>query len=258
MSVLLIGGTQDARQIAQVLANKGIAVLLTVTTDHAKALVTPDCNIDIICAKLDQHQLQQLVSARAITTIVDASHPYAQQISQNAQQVAQALGCRYLRYERPALQHDDPAIHFVDDYRAAAIACNQTVGNILLTTGSNHLQVFAEHVTDFKMRLYARVLPTIESIAKAQTAGLTTKQIIAAQGPFSTAYNIAMLRHINAKILVSKQSGAIGGTAEKLVSAKACRAKVIMIKRPDIAYQTVYQSIDRLTDVVVSCQTIKA
>lgn len=246
MKVLLIGGTQDARQIAQALAQNGVSVLLTVTTDHAKALVEPECRIDVLVAKLNQQQLQQLISVQNIATIVDASHPYAQNISYNAQQVAKMLGCNYMRYERPTLTHGDSSIHNVDDYHAAAVLCNQTTGNILLTTGSNHLPVFAEHIKDFTSRVYARVLPTTESIAKAQAVGLTTKQIIAVQGPFSTTYNIAMLRHINAKTLVSKQSGSIGGISEKLDAAKTCGVQVIMIKRPDIVYQSVYRSIEEL------------
>lgn len=52
------------------------------------------------------------------------------------------------------------------------------------------------------------------------------------QGPFSEELNLAMLRQIRARWLVTKASGAAGGFQEKLAAARRAGARVVVIRRP--------------------------
>jgi len=87
-------------------------------------------------------------------------------------------------------------------------------------------------IRDFAARVYARVLPMEESLQLCQRAGLHPSHILAMQGPFSVEMNIAMLKSVGAKFLVTKDSGSRGGFDEKIAAAREAGAKLVVIGRP--------------------------
>ena len=114
-------------------------------------------------------------------------------------------------------------------------------GNILLTTGSKELGIFASKLD--KKRLFVRVIPTESSIEKCRSEGIEESHIIALKGPFSEETNIEHIRKYNIKYLVTKESGAGSGFSEKMSAAydavyaiKAAAEKegveVFIIRRP--------------------------
>lgn len=119
-----------------------------------------------------------------------------------------------------------------DSVVSAAKELEKIQGNILLLTGSKDLKEIMTEISD-KSRVYARVLPNIESIAKCEEAGLRGKQIIAMQGPFSKDMNVALINEICASVILTKESGATGGLDEKLLAARECGIKVVMIESPE-------------------------
>ena len=102
-------------------------------------------------------------------------------------------------------------VHVFADYESCVQALTDTSGNILLTTGSKELAVFAP----LKERLFVRVLPGLESIGLCEKAGIRGKQILAMQGPFSEEMNLAMIHQFSIRYLVTKASGAHSGFQEK-------------------------------------------
>ena len=106
-------------------------------------------------------------------------------------------------------------------------------GNILLTTGSKDLAAFAA-LSDFSGRVWARVLPSIDSLSHALSLGFPAAHIICMQGPFSQELNAATLQQIGAKTLVTKDTGRAGGFAEKAEAAKQAGAKLLVIRRPTV------------------------
>lgn len=103
-------------------------------------------------------------------------------------------------------------VHVFADYESCVQALTDTSGNILLTTGSKELAVFAP----LKERLFVRVLPGLESIGLCEKAGIRGKQILAMQGPFSEEMNLAMIHQFSIRYLVTKASGAHSGFQENL------------------------------------------
>jgi len=102
----------------------------------------------------------------------------------------------------------------------------------LVTTGSKELKKYTA-LTDYKNRVYARVLSTAEVAAACKEIGFEGKNLICMQGPFSEELNYAMLKQLNAAYLVTKCSGAAGGFEEKCEAALRAGAKLIMIGRPE-------------------------
>lgn len=132
-----------------------------------------------------------------------------------------------------------------DSIRAVQSAANaaeyllETKGNILLTTGSKELRAYAEIPRE---RLYVRVLPTHDSIAACEAAGIPHRNIIAMFGPFSQRMNEAMLEQYHISYLVTKEAGRNGGFEEKLQAAKRCGVKAIVIRRPEDSGVTVEEA----------------
>ncbi len=250
MKILVIAGTEDARLFVRELAKLSVDITVTVTTDYGASLIESQPNVAVEIGKWDDNKMQHELAVRAIELLVDASHPYAKNASENAIKAAQAAGIPYLRYERPSvlIEHDD--IDLVVDYQQAVELCNQYEGNILLTIGSNLLPTFAEGVEGFSDRVFARILSTHTMVKRAQELGLSPKHILALQGPFSKAINKAMIDHVNAKIMVTKASGSIGGTLEKIEAAREMGLKIIVIDRPTIEYGAVFSDSETLIKAV--------
>ena len=71
-----------------------------------------------------------------------------------------------------------------------------------------------------KNHLFVRVLPGEESIRLCTANGITGRQIIAMQGPFSAQMNECILREYSIDWMVTKISGHAGGFEEKVEAAK--------------------------------------
>lgn len=250
MKILVIAGTEDARYLVDKLADLAVQLTVTVTTDYGASLVAARANVTVETGKWDQSKMQVELAARAIDLLVDASHPHAKNASENAIRAAQAVQIPYFRYERASVLIDDDAVMRVGDYQQAVDLCNQYSGNILLTIGSNLLPTFAAGVDGFADRVFARILSTHSMVQRAQDLGLTPKHILALQGPFSKAINKAMIDHVDAKIMVTKASGSVGGTLEKIEAAREMGLKIIVIDRPPIDYGTVFYDADKLVNAV--------
>ena len=106
-----------------------------------------------------------------------------------------------------------------------------TEGNILLTTGSKTVPEYCA-APGLRERIWARLLPLPSSLESCREGGLEPSHILAMQGPFTEELNTAMLRFVNAKWLVTKDTGSAGGYADKIAAARAAGAKAVIIGRP--------------------------
>jgi precorrin-6A/cobalt-precorrin-6A reductase len=154
----------------------------------------------------------------------------------------------YLRLERPPTPEVGAAVTRVADFTAAARRAADFNGNILLTTGSNHREVFVKAVVDCRRRLFVRVLPTSTVLRKCEDLGLTAKNIIALQGPFTETMNLEMIRYCQAGVVVTKDSGAKGGGDTKLAVARRLKVPVVMVARPPISCQPTVGSVEAVME----------
>lgn len=234
--ILVLGGTLEGREIAFLLYGKGYDVLLTVVSSHGAAMVPPGTPIEVLVGELDGPSLKQLVLDRQAKVIVDATHPYAAVISENALRVGKDTGIPYIRFERKqaALDVESSRIRRVSDYQDAARLAFGLGNIVFLTIGSKNIVPFITEGRKTEKRVIARVLPDPVVIRQCFDSGLKTKDIIAVQGPFSEEMNAAMLKEYKAEVLVTKDSGSTGGTDTKLAAASRLDLPVILISRPGI------------------------
>lgn len=252
--ILVLAGTQDGRELAEILTQSGFQVMASVISSYGRDLIK-NSQIIVNARPLDMNQLIDLIRSYQITAIIDASHPYAINVSRNAMEACQLVGIRYIRYERPAVPLPSyDKLHVVENYTMAAETAAAIGKIVFLTTGSRNLKAFKSAPQLAHHRLIARVLPEPTVLQECIHLGFKPCDIIAMQGPFSHELNVLLFKEYKAEVIITKNSGNLGGSDTKITAAIELDLPIIVIDRPQIDYQTVvYNSSDVigvLTEVV--------
>lgn len=229
--LLVIAGTYDSHELIKELKKYNISILATVATQTGKEMLS-NLPIDILVGKLNKQDFKNLVYTKGIKCILDSSHPYAQEVSQNIFEISKLLSIDYIRYLRPSEAKSFKNTYYVNDIKEAIQNLNNSKGNILLTTGSKDLKLFVDNIKDYKQRLFVRVLSTSDSIVKCEELGIPTNNIIALMGCPNIDLNREIMKYYKIDILVTKDSGKVGGFYEKLEAAQQLEITTIIIKRP--------------------------
>lgn len=227
--VLVFAGTTEGRELAELLADSNIKCSVCVATDYAFELMK-DKRLDVHCGRLTEEEMEVLMRDGKFDVVVDATHPYAQIVSQNVRQAADKESISLIRLRRSTESAEEGFVSFKTHEECSAWLSFQT-GNILLTTGSKDLGSYAKNET-IKNHLFVRVLPGEESIRLCTANGITGRQIIAMQGPFSAQMNECILREYSIDWMVTKISGHAGGFEEKVEAAKKAGVGVCAILPP--------------------------
>lgn len=231
--ICVFAGTAEGRELVEFLrGQKGVLVTACVATEYGEQLLSPAENLTISARRLDRDEIKELLDVTGFDLVIDATHPYAVSVTENIVWACSAAGIEYIRLLREDSGAPEDGV-VVPDAKSAAAFLENTQGNILLTTGSKELADFAR-LPQFQARVYARVLPMENSLQLCREVGLTSAHILAMQGPFSVEMNIAMLRAVSAKYLVTKEGGSSGGFGEKLLAARAAGVAPVIIGRPRV------------------------
>lgn len=279
LKICLFAGTTEGRIFAEKLLEKSSAaadLTICVATEYGESLLEESGlkGAKIRAGRMDEAAMETIFQTERYHLVIDATHPYAAIVSENIKNAAANTGIEYLRIIRDinhsdqlktsinnGLSNNTVTIDFshnpelsgnsiFDNYilvssaAEAAEYLKTTEGNILLTTGSKDLSAYEIIDSD---RIWARVLPFPSSMECCDKAGILSSHIIAMQGPFTEEFNIALLKMIHAKYLVTKLTGKSGGFNEKLLAAEKTSAKVILIAPPhEDSGLTLQQAIEYL------------
>lgn len=245
--ILLLGGTTEAIEIATALADRKLKVLVSNATDYTLD-VNADANIELRTGPLDEQQLAELILQKNISAIVDATHPYAEQITAIAQVVAEKQNIKYFRFQRAQTQFDYENTYLAKDHGEAAAKVFSYGCPVLLTIGSRNLACYAAGESG---KLFVRVLPVAESLDKCAELGIIDEHVIAAKGPFGIEDNVAVIKKHGIGVIVTKDSGVVGGVPEKIEAAKQQNCKVVVVGRPEVVCENCFYSVDELVDSVM-------
>ena len=233
MKPIIFSGTTEGRTLSEKLTASGIAHIVCVATEYGELVMETGGMADVRRGRLTALEMYDLIKSEG-GDVFDATHPYAAEVSKNIHNACLASAHRYVRILRGSdseLFPEDADIRVFPDAKSCAPALKETEGNILLTTGSKELRIYAEDET-VRERLYARVLPSHDSITLCEEAGLSGRQIIAMQGPFTEEMDLAVIRQYDIRALVTKSSGTTGGAPDKVRAAAEAGIPVFMIGRP--------------------------
>ncbi|MEG0380035.1 MAG: precorrin-6A/cobalt-precorrin-6A reductase, partial [Eubacterium sp.] len=108
--ILVLGGTYDSRMLTEALLEQGRAVLYSSVTAYNTASLPESPLLMLNIGALEKGDMENLMGEKGVTLCVDATHPYAKEVSINAIAVCQSVGIPYVRLERPRLKDDGKSI----------------------------------------------------------------------------------------------------------------------------------------------------
>jgi precorrin-6A/cobalt-precorrin-6A reductase len=223
MRILILGGTSEARALSQRMAGDAT---LSPTLSLAGRTLNPW--LPPVPFRIGGFGgvdgLRDYLAAEQVEAVIDATHPFAVQMSDHARQACAAARIPLAVLTRPQWQPqhgDDWTV--VDDVDAAVAALGKAPRRVLLTHGRLQLAAFAR----LPQHLYlVRTIDRPEGIE-----GLPQHRLILDRGPFDKAGELQLLREERIDVIVSKNSGG-SATYPKIEAARELGIAVIMIRRP--------------------------
>ena len=199
--IVIFAGTTEGRRLSEILADAGIAHTVCVATEYGEIVMREQTDAEAAGTKgqplvslhrgrMDRQQMEEFLRNEGYEIVVDATHPYAQVVTENIRDAVKTQSSIYLRLEReisetPEAENPTVSIRYFESNADCAKALENTEGNILLTTGSKELPTYCASGR-LHDRLYVRILPGRESLELCMEQGIKGRQILALQGPFST------------------------------------------------------------------------
>ena len=235
---MLFAGTTEGRKLCEYLTGKNCDTYVYVTTEYGRELLPQADNVHIHTGRMDEADMLKELEAKKPDIVIDATHPYAIQVTHNIKNVCDSQQVSYVRVlredndEKPEFKPDN--IIYVKSIKDVVELLNSeqyNSKNILMTTGSKNIPEYV-HITDYKERVFLRLLPNPCMLQSAIEAGIMPSHLIGMQGPFSQELNEAVIRQFNIGVLVTKDSGSNGGYEEKVSATENTGIDCIVIKRP--------------------------
>jgi precorrin-6A/cobalt-precorrin-6A reductase len=221
-SVLILGGTAEARALAAALAAQG----LEVTSSLAGRVANPALPAGAvrIGGFGGADGLAQYLRDNGFGAVVDATHPFAARMTDNAVAACEAVGVPLLRLARPGwADHPDASgWRWVDGFDSAATVAGELGNRIFLTTGRTTLVHFRSLPAGFVL---VRLVDAPDEHFPAAW------QAIRSRGPYTVDGERALLAEFGIDLLVTKDSGG-ALTAPKLVAARAENVPIVIVRRP--------------------------
>ena len=232
--ILIFSGTTEGRRITEFLDGRNVKVYVSAATEYGKECTGEHENAEVFFGRMDQKQMAEMIKEKQIDLVIDATHPFAQLVTGEIRRACEISGVQYLRClreEMEAVPDEADRVIWAQSVEDAVEYLQNTEGKILITTGSKELIKYTK-LTEYKERCFARVLSTEQAVMESVALGFEGKHLIAMQGPFSKELNVAMLREVQAKFLLTKESGNAGGFAQKAEAAKEAGSVCVVIRRP--------------------------
>lgn len=243
--IWLFSGTSDGNQIAKNLISENFRLKVFVASQYGKSIAEKTIPQNIVeMGRLTKDDIFEYGQIEAPEQIIDATHPFAVEISKNLMNYCKTCQTSYIRYERPEEIESGDNIHIVENVETAAEKARTLGKRILLTLGSKNIEPFLG--CDLIGKIFIRMLPDPVLLQQLLSKGIAPDRIIAIQGPFSTAFNQAILNDRSIGCLVTKSSGKEGGVPEKIAAAKQLGCSVVIIKRPAMNYPVLFTEEDEL------------
>lgn len=249
----LILGTSEGKKILSLLNKYTEDIFVTTATAYGGELLENFEFKNLNTKPLVLEELIDKLNENKVKVLVDASHPYALVITENALEACKRLGITYVRYERESVidnfKENDNLIK-VKDYDELQKKLLNIHGTILNTTGSNNIEKFMD--MKLKNRIIHRVLPSVNVMEKCFKLGVKTEDIIAIKGPIGYELNCGFINEYDAKAMVMKDSGVQGGTEEKLRAALDMGIKALVIERHTVKIENSFNSEEEVVNFIVN------
>ena len=223
-NLLVLGGTTEATALCQSLSAAGIRGTVSLAGRVLRPVRQP--LPQRVGGFGGAQGLARYLTDHAISHVVDATHPFAAQMSSNAVAACADANVPLIALTRPPWQAEpgDDWTH-VSDIPGAVAALDRPAMRVMLAVGRMHLAEFAPNPQHFYL---LRLIDQPDA-----PLPFPDYEIVQDRGPFRIASDLALMRAHLIHLVVSKNSGGTGAHA-KIAAARQLHVPIIMIDRPAI------------------------
>jgi precorrin-6x reductase len=245
--ILLLGGTHEGREIAEILNALGHPYVLSVTTSLGYDLYHTTAG-NCIIKKFTPEALSTYIKAEGIHLIIDATHPHAEVIKTNARVSALEHDILYWRFERKT-EGTLPRNVSISKYTSiskAILSLKEIVRDDekLLITGTKHIPEFL--ATFKKSQCVFRIMPGEDSMAICMANGVPIENIIAIKAPCSLEMNRCIFKDFNINYFVFKNSGRGSAFKSNIEALEDTAVKGVIIEPHTVIVDTLFEDLSSL------------
>lgn len=220
--ILVFGGTTEGRRAAEVLEQAGCPFYYSTKTGEQSLVLRHGIRID---GAMNQQALCLFCREKDIRVMVDASHPFAEELHRTIACVAHDSAIPVIRFDRifPKRRKDIEWVERLEDIRWGS-----KPQHILSTLGVKSIGRLKPYESE-RLRFTYRILPRESSVSLAHQQGATDEQLCYYQRDEDER---AFLERMHPDVLLLKESGLSGGFEQKVEAATALGIRVIAVCRP--------------------------
>lgn len=253
--ILILGGTTEGRNAVSVCDEAGKCYFYSTKSD-SQDIESP--YVVRISGGMNESQMKCFCEEKKIRLIINAAHPFAENLHQTVAEVSESLNLPVIRYERVYPERDKDLLWF-DSYSDAMIYLEENrINHLLVLTGVNTISKLKPYWETHDC--WFRILDRKDSIeiAKQQQFPLSQLLFYNSKGDES-----ALFSQLHPEAILTKESGESGGFSEKILAAKRLGIPVLVVKKPPVSssFLSVYgkhglrKAIERLMPDFFSLKT---
>jgi precorrin-6A/cobalt-precorrin-6A reductase len=236
MRALILGGTGDANRLAEAFVKERIDAIYSYA--GRTQIPLPHALPTRIGGFGGAAGLADFIRKERITHVIDATHPFAAEMSRHAVEACAATGVPLVALERaPWIRVEGDNWIEVADIGAAVAALPEQRARVFLAIGRQHIAPFAAKPQ------HAYLLRFVD--APEGALPLPDAEIIISRGPFTLEGDRDLMRSRNIEWLVARNSGGSGARA-KIDAARELGLPVIMIARPALPERPRVESVEEV------------
>ena len=254
-NVWILSGTSDGPVIANRLLELNFSVFVSVLTYKAGQAYIKNPKLHIITGKLNnEDEIINFIKKNKIKCVVDATHPFAVIISRNLNNACKEINTPLLVFERQSQINNTNNFFYIDDLKAIK-EIDLKNKNILLAIGSRFLNDTANYYMNYNANVFARVLPTFESITNAFGSCIKNSNIAILE-PSKNNKSILEKKLCDfweIDYVLCRESGSYSQKNwERIISGSKMR--LFLVKRPKLKndYSSYFYQYEHLIDHMIS------
>ena len=225
--ILVFGGTTEGRKTVEALEEAGSLYYYSTLSDGQQVELLHGMRLE---GAMDVAQMVELCSSHDIRLLVDAAHPFAENLHRNLLCAAAQLQVPIIRYDRIYPPRNEELLWCKDYTEAMARLQNEGIGRLLALTGVNNMGTLRPYWQQEGHECWFRIMNRPQSLAIARKCNFPEDHLVYYhEGDDDTAALISQLRP---QAILTKESGQSGGYTEKVKAALRAGVKVVVIERP--------------------------
>ena len=223
--ILVFGGTTEGRKAVEVLEEAGTTYYYSTLSDGQKIELVHGVHLT---GGMEVPEMIACCREQDIRLIVDAAHPFAEELHRNLQFLAKHIQAPIIRYDRIYPPHDQDLIWCKDYDEVLQQLEENHIERLLALTGVGtigRLSAFWEkHET-----CWFRILNRRASHFVAKANHFPEERLVY----YETDETSDLIRDLQPQAIITKESGLSGGFTEKVDTARQAGIKVFVVERPD-------------------------